>query len=170
MALWVGGDTANNRSTFEVGVVVPDIDVERLFRAHSVRLVRLASAITFDRDIAEEVVQDAFAGLQRHRRRVENPEGYLQRSVVNLSVKVLRRRHLARRTVPPVPSVTGIPDVDETWAIVCRLPAKQRAVVALRYWEDLSEADIAAVLGWPAGTVKSTLHRALSRLRLELDS
>ena len=169
MALWVDGDQASR----SCGIVDErdgsgSIDIERLYRTHQVRLVRLATAITFERELAEEVVQDAFAGLQRHRRRVDRPDGYLQRSVVNLSVKALRRRRVAGSYVSSPPLTTGIPDIDETWIVVCRLPAKQRAVVALRYWEDLSEADIAAVLGWPAGTVKSTLHRALARLRKEL--
>ncbi len=58
--------------------------------------------------------------------------------------------------------------MDETWAAVCRLPFRQRAVLALRFYEDLSEADIAAVLGCRLGTVKSSLHRGLSKLRAEL--
>jgi RNA polymerase sigma factor (sigma-70 family) len=61
--------------------------------------------------------------------------------------------------------VTNIPEIDETWQAVARLPVRQRAVITLRYWEDLSEADIAQTLAWPAGTVKSTLHRALKRLK-----
>lgn len=146
------------------------IDVDALYRLHRTRLTRLAAAIALDHSLAEEVVQDAFAGLHRHRADVENPEAYLQRSVVNLGIKLLRRRAVAGRHPLPVAPVTDNPEVDETWAVVCRLPARQRAVVALRYWSDLSEADIAATLGWPAGTVKSTLHRALARLKEELPS
>ncbi len=67
--------------------------------------------------------------------------------------------HLAR---------TVNPEIDETWGAVAELPPRERAVIVLRYWLDLSEADIAASLGWPNGTVKSTLHRALRRLREEL--
>lgn len=146
------------------------IDVDALYRLHRTRLTRLAAAITLDHSLAEEVVQDAFTGLHRNRAEVENPEAYLQRSVVNLGIKLLRRRAVAGRHPLPVAPVTDNPEVDETWALVCRLPARQRAVVALRYWSDLSEADIAATLGWPAGTVKSTLHRALARLKEELQS
>jgi RNA polymerase sigma factor (sigma-70 family) len=68
----------------------------------------------------------------------------------------------------PVAVVAVNPEIDETWAAVSDLPPRERAVVVLRYWQDLSEADIASSLGWPAGTVKSTLHRALKRLREEL--
>ncbi len=144
------------------------VDVDALYRLHRTRLTRLAAAITLDHSLAEEVVQDAFAGLHRHRADVDNPEAYLQRSVVNLGIKLLRRRAVAGRNPLPVAPVTDNPELDETWAVVRRLPARQRAVVALRYWCDLSESDIADTLGWPAGTVKSTLHRALARLKEEL--
>jgi DNA-directed RNA polymerase specialized sigma24 family protein len=144
------------------------LDIDRLFREHHVRLTRLASAITLDRDRAEDIVQDAFSGLQRNAHVVTNPGGYLQRSVVNLSIKVQRRRTTASRYRPDPAPVLGIPEVDETWDAVRRLPARQRAVVALRYWEDLSEAQIAATLDWPLGTVKSTLHRALNTLKQEI--
>jgi RNA polymerase sigma factor (sigma-70 family) len=60
------------------------------------------------------------------------------------------------------------PEIDETWVAVCRLPFRQRAVLALRFYEDMSEAEIARVLGCRPGTVKSGLHRGLSRLREEL--
>lgn len=149
---------------------IQGVDLDQLYREHRVRLTRLATAITLDSSLAEEVVQDAFAGLHRRFRDVENPVGYLQRSVVNASIKVLRRRRTAALHRPEGPPVTHIPEVDETWEAVIRLPARQRAVVALRYWEDLSEAEIADSLGWPAGTVKSTLHRALKRLKKEITS
>jgi RNA polymerase sigma factor (sigma-70 family) len=146
----------------------PVFDIDLLYRTHRVRLSRLAAAITLDRSLGEEVVHDAFAGLHRRRATVANPEGYLQRSVVNLSIKVLRRRVVAsQHRLEPAP-LTNVPEIDETWIAVTRLPARQRAVVALRYWDDLSEAEIAGVLGWPRGTVKSTLHRALRRLKEEL--
>jgi RNA polymerase sigma factor (sigma-70 family) len=144
------------------------IDIDGLFREHRVRLTRLATAITLDRHRAEDVVQDAFAGLHRNAHRVSNPGGYLQRSVVNLAIKVQQRRHTARRYRPDQLPLSGIPEIDETWQAVARLPPRQRAVVALRYWDDLSEAEIAATLDWPAGTVKSTLHRALAQLKKEI--
>ncbi len=145
------------------------LDVDALFRTHRPRLLGLAAAITLDRHIAEEVVQDAFAGLHRHRATIDRPVGYLQRSVINLSVDVVRRR---RRTsaVPPVPQtvVTGDVEIDDTWAAVARLPSRQRAVVALRFWEDMTVDAIAEVLDVPAGSVKSALHRAMKRLEEEL--
>jgi RNA polymerase sigma factor (sigma-70 family) len=67
-----------------------------------------------------------------------------------------------------VPRLIENPDLDETWGVVCRLPFRQRAVVVLRYYEDLSEADIARTLDCRPGTVKSNLHHALARLKKEL--
>jgi DNA-directed RNA polymerase specialized sigma24 family protein len=139
------------------------MDLDALYREHADRLVHLATSITFDRAVAEEVVQEAFVGLHQAGSRVHNPGGYLRRSVVNLSIKSIRRRQTAGRYRPPPQPTTSIPEIDEGWNAVQRL-----AVVALRYWEDLSEAEIAAVLGWPPGTVKSTLHRALKRLKKEI--
>lgn len=144
------------------------IDLDALYREHADRLLHLAVSITFDRAASEEIVQEAFVGLQRAGTRVQNPGGYLRRSVVNLSIKSIRRRQTAGRYRPPPQPTTSIPEIDEGWDAVQRLAPRQRAVVALRYWEDLSEAEIAAVLGWPPGTVKSTLHRALKRLKKEI--
>lgn len=146
------------------------VDLADLFRTHRTRLVRLAFAITLDASVAEEIVQDAFVGLQRNGERIDNPVGYLQRSVVNLGVSVIRRRRLVERRSPP-PSIApaaSSPEIDEMWAKVMRLPSKQRAVVVLRFWEDMSLTEIARVLRRPSGSVKSTLHRAIQSLKEEL--
>ena len=145
-----------------------DVDVAGLFRENRSRLLGLATAIVLDPMAAEEVVQDAFEGLQRHRGGIDNPLGYLQRSVVNRSVSMIRRRRVAaRRPMPPSPPAS-LPEIDEAWTAVMRLPAKQRAVVVLRFWQDQSIDAIAETLGRPAGSVKSTLHRALKQLEREL--
>lgn len=143
-------------------------DVDELYRQHRTRLTHLAAAITLDRSLAEEVMHDAFVGLQRRGDAVSDAVGYLQRSVVNGSISVLRRRRVVGASPTPTATVAINPEIDETWAAVERLPPRERAVVVLRYWLDLSEAEISASLGWPIGTVKSTSHRALKRLREEL--
>jgi RNA polymerase sigma factor (sigma-70 family) len=144
------------------------VDVASLYRAHRARLIGLATAITMDHQIAEEVVQDAFVGLQRHADRVDQPEGYLQRSVVNLAISSLRRRRVAAdHTVVTFPAAST-PEVDETRSAIVRLPPRQRAVIVLRFWDDMTVDTIAETLGWPAGSVKSTLHRAMKRLKEEL--
>jgi RNA polymerase sigma factor (sigma-70 family) len=145
-----------------------NVDVEALYVEHRTRLLGLAAAITLDRALAEEIVQDAFAGLQRHAGRVDNPAGYLQRSVVNRSVNVIRRRLVAARHPTSPVLLASAPEIDETWTAVLRLPSKRRAVVVLRFWQDMTIDDIADTLGWPVGSVKSTLHRALKDLKEEL--
>ncbi len=152
------------------GDVESSFDIGELFRDNRRRLVNLAFAITLDAGIAEEIVQDAFVGLQRKRGRVENPLGYLQRSVVNLGVTVIRRRRVISRQPAAVaaPPPASSPEIEEMWSRVQRLPPRQRAVVVLRYWDDLTIAEIAHVLRHPAGSVKSTLHRALKTLKEEL--
>ena len=100
--------------------------------------------------------------------RVANPVGYLHRSVVNISINLIRRRRVAEAH-PAVPSLAAsTAEVDETWASVAGLPANQRAVIVLRFWQDMTVDAIADTLGWPAGSVKSTLHRALKHLKESL--
>ncbi|MFT3855199.1 MAG: sigma factor [Ilumatobacteraceae bacterium] len=82
------------------------VTVDELYRVHRERLTRLAASVTFDRSLAEEIVQDAFAGLQQRFGRVSDPVGYLQRSVINRGVSALRRRRVAQRYVPP-PTIAG---------------------------------------------------------------
>ncbi len=152
------------------GCQAPMIDVGALYAEHADRLRQLAAAITLDRWLAEEVVNDAFAGLYAALADevVSSPEAYLQRAVVNRSVSVLRRRGTVKRHPDPVARPVIDPEIDETWDVVAALPPVERAAVVLRYWLDLSERDIADRLECPRGTVKSTLHRALGRLREEL--
>lgn len=142
--------------------------IEEVYGAHFDRLCALSSAITLDRSIGAEIVHDAFAGLAGRINSVEDPVAYLQRSVVNLSIRAIRRRDRLRRAPKVTVRHHVSVEIDEMWDVVCGLPARQRAVVVLRFWEDLSYERIAAVLQMPLGTVQSTLHRALTRLREEI--
>lgn len=81
----------------------------------------------------------------------------------------LRRLQLERRSAPHDPLVSVPPEVDEMWNLVCQLPYLQRAVLVLRFYVELSEADIAQTLGCQIGTVKSRLYRGLASLREELE-
>lgn len=147
-------------------------EIDALYRLHRRRLVGLAGAVTFDRSAAEEIVQESFAGLARRLARpdepVRDPVAYLQRSVVNLGIHHVRRRNRQRRLAEPPRTLATLPEVAELWPLVAALPVRQRAVVALRFWEDLRHEQIAVVLDIPLGTVKSTLHRALARLKEQL--
>lgn len=152
-------------------------DVVALFRDRRAEMVRLAHLITGSNPVAEEIVQEAFLRLREHWPTIDpsldghNPGGYLRTIVVNAARSHLRRVDVERRYAPALAdrgTTTGDPELDETWAAVCRLSERQRAVLALRFYEDLSEVEIARILGCPVGTVKSSVRRGLLRLRREL--
>jgi RNA polymerase sigma factor (sigma-70 family) len=138
-----------------------------LYQREYAGLVRLAMVLVDNQEQAEEVVQDAFAGLYLRYRAVSSPLAYVRASVLNGSRKVLRRRILVRRypAQSPVDSELVYNHVVDA---IRGLPARQRAAVVLRYELQLTDAEIAETLRMPIGTVKSTLHRALARLRLEV--
>jgi RNA polymerase sigma factor (sigma-70 family) len=138
-----------------------------LYHREFAGLVRLAMVLVDSEEQAEEVVQDAFAGLYLRYRSVSTPLAYVRTSVLNGSRKVLRRRILGRR-YSGEPQLDGELGYNHVIDAVRRLPARQRAAVVLRYELQLTAAEIAETLNVPIGTVKSTLHRALARLRLEV--
>lgn len=138
-----------------------------LYRGRYRSMVRLAYVLVDTGEDAEQVVQDAFIGLYKRFDRVEHPEAYLRTSVVNGARKMLRRRRVMRRT----PDAASQPDeiaFNHAFDAIRRLPAQQRELVALRYEQQLTDAEIAAALSMPIGTVKSRLHRAITTLRQEL--
>ena len=157
----------------------PDDLVHQLYRAHALTLVRLAVLLLGDRPSAEDVVQDAFMGLHRTLSGLRDRDkalAYLRTAVVNGSRSVLRARNRStRRQVPHEPPVWSAEsaaiaseDRREVLAAVARLPRRSREVLALRYYLDLTEGEIAAALGVSRGTVSSTASRALAALAREL--
>lgn len=144
--------------------------VDDLFRSRWRPSVRLATVLTGDRAVAEELVQDAFLEVTRHWDELDNPEGFLRTVLVNRCRNHQRRLGVGRRHQPPPPRlVVEDPSLDELWAVLAGLPARQRAALALRYYEDLPVAEIARLLDCPPGTVSSLLHRGLADLRKVLD-
>lgn len=145
-----------------------------VFNEHHRPAVRLAYLLTGDAGQAEDIVSEAFAKVfvQWRKGRVEDVGPYLRRAVANQANSKLRRRYLERREASRrTGDDRGVRTVDEqaadrdaVWQAIQRLPDRQRQVVVLRYYEDLSEAETAEVLGISAGTVKSSLSRGLSRL------
>ena len=136
-------------------------------------LVRLAFGLTGDRWLAEDIAQTALARAYVAWRRVsraDDPDAYLRRILVNASNRRFRRRQVTDQPgdLPEV-AVEGPADlVGERAALLAalrQLPPRQRAVVVLRYWNDLTDAQIAAALGCSPGTVRSQLSRALATLR-----
>jgi RNA polymerase sigma-70 factor (sigma-E family) len=143
-------------------------DLATLYRRQRTAMVRLAHLLTGSEAIAEEVVQEAFLQMYRRKDLPDNPEGYLRTTVANLSRNHTRRLRIEQRWSAQERLIVNDPEIDETWAALCRLPFRQRAVIALRFYEDLSESEIARVLGCRPGTVKSSLHRGLQALREEM--
>ena len=153
-------------------------DVEILYRDHRAELVRLAGLLLDEPGACEEVVQDAFIALHLHRGAVasEKVPAYLRSAVLNGARSRLRRRRVADRLGRILPGVTASPEDEAVLgerraavlAAVRRLPRRQMEVVVLRYWLDLSEAQIAATLGISAGSVKVHASRALAAVSRSL--
>ncbi len=141
-----------------------------LHECHYADLVRLAFALTGDWGLAEDLVQEAFVRVWRgwgNIRDQQSAPAYLRTTVVNLARRSLRHRLQERRAwsgIGDPRSADPGSDIDLLRALA-RLPARKRACVVLRYYQDLSEADTAAVLGVSVGTVKSQTAKALVRLQ-----
>jgi RNA polymerase sigma-70 factor (sigma-E family) len=155
--------------------------VTEIFHHHYRRLVGLAGLMVDDRESAEEVVQDAFEELYRRWDRLRDPQaavGYLNRSVVNGSRSRLRRRMTERAyDLPAAGSAPSAESVgidhherDELVDAVRRLPRRQREVVVLRYFLDLSEDQIAEWLGISKGSVKRHAFRATETLNKRMEA
>jgi RNA polymerase sigma-70 factor (sigma-E family) len=145
-------------------------------------LLRYAAVLTGDSELARDVVQEALTrALVRWRRigGLDEPYAYVRTMVTNEYLSLRRRRRV--RTVPFTgrlldgPAAPVLPDQavqvgqrDELWRRLAELPPRQRAVIVLRYYEDLSDQDIADVLGCRPGTVRGYATRALATLRIEL--
>jgi RNA polymerase sigma-70 factor (sigma-E family) len=153
-----------------------DTAVDELYAAHYRRLVRLSVLLVRDVETAEEVVQDSFVAMHGRWRTLRDPDkalAYLRQTVVNRSRSVLRHRGVQARYTPPVvPDHQGADDDAlvserrrEILGALRELPDRQREVLALRYYLDLSEADIAQTLGISRGAVKSHAHRGVTALR-----
>lgn len=154
--------------------------VSQLYAAHRLSLVRLAILLVDDLGSAEDVVHDVFAGMLSGRKRLRDPDaalGYLRQAVINRCRSALRRRRTARAYSPPLESPPARPDdlavlSEEHRQVLLAmqdLPNRQREVLVLRYWSDLSEAQIAETLGISRGTVKSTASRGLAALEEKLE-
>ena len=141
------------------------LDVSTLWRAHYQGMVRLAYLLTGSQGYAEDLVQDAFVSLQRCRRPILDPVGYLRVCVVNRCRRWRGREAMARLRQPRPAMQNEQLDVDGVSEMVGRLPHKQRVAIVLRFHEDLSFAQIAAVMDCPTSTARSHVHRGLAQLR-----
>src|SRR5262245_435261 len=138
---------------------------EAVYRSSRLALTRLAFLLVGARSEAEDSVQTVFASAYARWAAIEEPAAYLRRAVVNRANDVHRRSFRRSATAMTVRGLVDEPEVDDVWAFVHALPTAQRAVVVLRFYEDLRLDDIAALLGRPTSTVRSDLRRALITLR-----
>ncbi|MEY9942041.1 RNA polymerase sigma-70 factor (sigma-E family) [Streptacidiphilus sp. MAP5-3] len=151
-----------------------EVDFDAFVAAHWQRLTRTAYLLTGDHHEAEDLVQVTLAKVYPHWariRRLDAPNAYLHRAMVNNGFSRQRRRRARQLLMPWVPEraqPSAMAQVEQRSALLRaldELPPRQRAVVVLRYWEDLSERQVADVLGCTTGNVKSQASRGLAKLR-----
>ena len=156
-----------------------------LYTAHYRSLVRLATLLLHDQPAAEDVVQDSFVAMHSSWRRLRDTDkavAYLRQSVVNRSRSRLRHLKVVDRKAPallPAESAASVAsaesgamtalDRDHVLRALRTLPQRQREVLVLRYYGDLSEAQIAAAMGISTGAVKSHASRGMTALRERLE-
>jgi RNA polymerase sigma-70 factor (sigma-E family) len=140
---------------------------EDLFAAERGPMTRLAYLLVGSEAVAEEVVQDAFAQVYERWDRLDRPGGYLRTCVVHGARRAGRRRSRELRVVHDAPGPAQL-EARELLDALGRLRPSWRAVVVLRFYGDMTQDEIAEVLGMRSGTVKSALHRALGQLREEI--
>ncbi|MBA3233424.1 MAG: SigE family RNA polymerase sigma factor [Propionibacteriales bacterium] len=157
-----------------------DEAVTQLYAVHYAPLVRLAALLVRHSGEAEEIVQDAFVAMHSKWRSLHEPEhavGYLRRSIVNRARSAHRHhsvadKHLPRQVVAEASAEDHALTTESRalmMAALDTLPPRQREVLVLRYYSDLSEADIADTLGISRGAVKSHASRGLHSLRTRLE-
>jgi RNA polymerase sigma-70 factor (sigma-E family) len=158
-----------------MGELAPVTTVTAFAAAHRLELLRFAYLLCGDRHRAEDLVQDVLTAMWRRfgdRLAVVSPLAYARRALVNAHTSWHRRRSSTERAgglrLVDEPAVAPPADPDPLWDALGRLPERQRAVLVLRYYTDLPDAEIAAVLGVRLGTVSSAVHRGLAALRSQL--
>ena len=159
-----------------ISAAKPPSRLERLgewFAADYENLLRFAYLLTGNRAGAEDLVHEAFVRLYRAERHVEESGfvPYARRTIVNLQRSAFRRMRIERRALaahgverpsdPPAPA-------PHVWTAILGLPRQQRVCVVLRYYEGMTDQEIASTLGVGHGTVKKAMHRAMTALRAEL--
>lgn len=143
---------------------------DEFVRARGSALARTAYLLTGDHQLAEDLVQVALVQAARHWERIEtSPEAYVRRTMYHQNISWWRRRRFAESSLGSYDSPAPAEDptlrltLDEA---LCRLTPRQRTVLVLRYFEDLTEVQTAAALGISSGAVKSMSRQALRRLRV----
>ncbi len=151
------------------------VGFDAVYAAERTALIRVAYLVVRNRAVAEELAQEAFIRLHEHFDEVRNPAGFLRTAVVRLGINWRNRRTmgldravLAARMAEPLTGEEPVA-IDETWRALGRLDPDRAAVLVLRFYEDLPYAEIGAIVGASAATVRSRTRRALADLREELE-
>ena len=142
--------------------------------------VRFGYLLTHDREVAQDLAQEALGRLYVHWSRVRrsgSPEAYVRRSMLNLLLSWRRRRSWYETPIGQLPesavqpsAAAGAAERDEVWQLLAQLPGRQRAVLVLRFYEDLPDEEIADLLGCTTATVRSHASKGLARLREKTSS
>jgi RNA polymerase sigma-70 factor (sigma-E family) len=151
------------------------VDFDEYVAARGQQLVRLGFVLSGDHHQAEDLAQSALMSAYRHWRRVrrmDDPHAYVRRILVNGHLTAARRASSRETPAPAIePSLvepdpaTALVEHDRLWRLLAELPPRERAVLVLRYYEDLDHASIAAVLGISASTARATASKGLATLR-----
>ncbi|MDO8364233.1 MAG: sigma-70 family RNA polymerase sigma factor [Actinomycetota bacterium] len=148
-----------------------DTSFDTFYRAHHADAVRWAVALVGSHEVAEELAHDSLEAVGRRLATLDNPGGYLRRTVVNRAASwhrwhIRERRRVARATAGEPRSYTA--PANEMLDALATLPYKQRAAVTLRYWADWTDEQIADALGCAPTSVRVLLHRGIAALRKEI--
>ena len=139
---------------------------DAFYRAHYESLVRLGYLLTMSDEVARDLVHDVFVRVYGRFDGLDEPLPYLRRSVVNASRSWHRRRRLERVRAHTADRVSdAVFEADELFDVLGRLPPRQRAAIVLRFYEQMNDSEIAALLHCRPGTVASLVHRGCARLR-----
>lgn len=146
-------------------------DFDEFYRLHRADAVRWATALVGSPEIGEELAQDSLAAVGRRLSTLDNPAGYLRRTVVNRAASWhrwhIRSARREARAVAGAPT-SYTPPTNEMLTALASLPYKQRAAVALRYWADWTDDQIADALECAPSSVRVLLHRGLAALKKEI--
>ncbi len=143
------------------------VELSHLFANRNVDLVRLAYLLTGRQAVAEDVVQEAFIKTHQAGSRVRNPWSYLRTTVVNGCRSWGRHQQVVERNRPSPPEPV-LQQPDELWDALNSLDERRRSAIVLRYYLDLPDDEIAEILDCRPATVRTSIHRGLKQLRLEI--
>ncbi len=144
---------------------IPSVSFDSLYQREYAPMVRLARGLVDSEGVAEELVQDAFVSLYERWDRLDEPGGYLRTAVVNRARSELRKRAVRRRIGLDRRPEEAPGEQDYLIDALDRLSPKRRTALVLRFYAQLPEKEIAAVMGVRPGTVKSLVSRGLADLR-----